>query len=176
MLGHPPSRGRPDGEMVLGFVSPKCAALSCPGRSAARSGALQTRDRSSPWRSRISGAPLHFVTRCTASGTRDTDGHSSFLSHDLQQHTLPRRGALLRERDFAEARAGWSDPCIFLFFCRFGSSILGLTISNNTHSLLPAARFLRPGLLTFASLTRIEGRAERRETFGCCAKHPRDTP
>jgi hypothetical protein len=36
-------------------------ALSCPGRSAARakrSGALQTRDRSSPWRSRISDAPL----------------------------------------------------------------------------------------------------------------------
>jgi hypothetical protein len=33
-------------------------ALSCPGRSAARSGALQTRDRSSPWRSRISVAPL----------------------------------------------------------------------------------------------------------------------
>src|SRR5262245_60907820 len=59
---------------------------ACPGRSAARSGALQTRDRSSLWRSRISGAPLHSVTRCTASGTR----------------------------------AGGSDPCIFLFFCRFG--------------------------------------------------------
>jgi len=33
-------------------------------------GALQSRDRSSLERSRISGAPLHFVTRCTASGTR----------------------------------------------------------------------------------------------------------
>jgi len=43
---------------------------ACPGRSAARSGALQTRDRYGLWRSRISGAPLHFVTRCTASGTR----------------------------------------------------------------------------------------------------------
>jgi len=32
--------------------------------------ALQTRDRRGPWRSRISGAPLHFVSRCTASGTR----------------------------------------------------------------------------------------------------------
>src|SRR5215475_12525798 len=42
----------------------------CPGRSAARSGALQTRDRCSPWRSRISGAPRHFVSRCAASGTR----------------------------------------------------------------------------------------------------------
>src|ERR1700745_3133655 len=42
----------------------------CPGRSAARSGALQSRDRHGPLRSRISGAPLHVVSRCTASGTR----------------------------------------------------------------------------------------------------------
>src|SRR5262249_22070715 len=42
----------------------------CPGRSAARSGALQTRDRPSLWRSRISGAPLHLVSRCTPSRTR----------------------------------------------------------------------------------------------------------
>jgi hypothetical protein len=43
---------------AIGFVLPKCTSLSCPGRSAARSGALQTRDRSSLWRSRISDAPL----------------------------------------------------------------------------------------------------------------------
>jgi hypothetical protein len=30
-------------------------------REAKRNGALQTRDRRSPWRSRISDAPLHFV-------------------------------------------------------------------------------------------------------------------
>jgi hypothetical protein len=55
---------------------PACAALNpgyelpaFPGRSTARSGALQTRDRPSLWPSRISGAPLHFVRRCTASGT-----------------------------------------------------------------------------------------------------------
>jgi hypothetical protein len=41
-----------------------------------------------------------------------------------------------------------------------------------TAHLIPAAHFLRPGLCTFASLTRIEGWAERRETFGCCAEHP----
>ena len=29
-----------------------------------------------------------------------------------------------------------------------------------------------PGVCTFASLTRIEGWAERRETFGCSAEHP----
>jgi hypothetical protein len=33
-------------------------------------GALQTRDRYGLWRSRISDAPLHFVSRCAASGTR----------------------------------------------------------------------------------------------------------
>ncbi len=43
---------------------------ACPGRSAARSDALQTRDRHGLRRSRISGAPLHCVSRCTASGTR----------------------------------------------------------------------------------------------------------
>src|SRR5262245_6545801 len=38
------------------------------------SDALQTRDRCGPWRSRISSAPLHFVSqRCTASGTRHTE-------------------------------------------------------------------------------------------------------
>jgi hypothetical protein len=31
---------------------------------------------------------------------------------------------------------------------------------------------LRPGFCNFASLTRIEGWAERRETFGCSAEHP----
>src|SRR5262244_2587650 len=55
------------------IVSP---ADACPGRSAARSGALQTRDRYGLWRSRISGAPLHFVARCTASGTRGLSGTS----------------------------------------------------------------------------------------------------
>jgi hypothetical protein len=33
-------------------------------------------------------------------------------------------------------------------------------------------RVFAPGVLTFASLTRIEGWAERRETFGCSAEHP----
>ncbi len=41
-----------------------------PQHGAQRSGAVQTRDRSSPWRSRVSSASLHFVPRCTASGTQ----------------------------------------------------------------------------------------------------------
>src|SRR5712691_10223645 len=67
-------------------------------------------DRSSLWRSRICGASLHFVTRCTASGTRDSVGHVRSLIH----------------------------------------------FSNSPDLLVPAARFLRPGFCTFASLTRIE--------------------
>jgi hypothetical protein len=91
----------------------RIAALSCPGRSAARSGALQTPisglpeigdemcasrvnptcvDRSSLWRSRISGAIArrrrastrlwpHFVMRCTASGTRESVGRVRSLIH-----------------------------------------------------------------------------------------------
>src|SRR5438093_13738823 len=57
--------------------------ISCvPGaaqRDPKASGALQTRDRSDPWRSRISGAPLHFATRCTASGTRGI-GRRAFIT------------------------------------------------------------------------------------------------
>src|SRR6516165_10429862 len=53
-------------------------AMTAAGRSAARSalarsGGLLTRDRSGPWRSRISDAPLRCRSRCIASGTHDTD-------------------------------------------------------------------------------------------------------
>ena len=131
--GSPLSRGRPQmnpwvrfAKMTVGFVSPKraAAAVSCPGRSAARSGALQTRDRSSLWRSRISGAPLHFVTRCTVFGTRDSVGHVRSLIH-FSNSPSRSRGA-----------------------------------------------FFASGACNLASLTRIEGWAERRETFGCSAEHP----
>ena len=104
--------------------------------------------------------------------TRYRPLHSSFHSHDSNSPSRS-RGAFLRERAFAAARAGWSDPCIFLFFCRFGSSIPGLTISNNTHFPLPTRtpsfprRILRPGFASLLHSPRIEGWAERRETFGC---------
>ena len=71
-------------------------------RQAKRNGALQTRDRFSLWRSRISDAPLRWRSRCVASGTHDTDSHSSFLSHDLKQtrtSSFPRR--IFRARGFA---------------------------------------------------------------------------
>jgi hypothetical protein len=45
---------------------------------------------------------------------------------------------------------------------------------DNTSSF--PRRALAPGLCIFASLTRIEGWAERRETFGCSAEHPLDMP
>jgi hypothetical protein len=97
-------------------------------REAKRNGALQTRDRRSLWRSRISGAPLHFVTRCTASGTHDSVGGVRSLIHF--SNSLPRsRGA-----------------------------------------------FLRPGFASLLHSPRIEGWAERRETFGCSAEHPWGLP
>jgi len=50
------------------------AGRRVPG--AAQCGAKGTvrrrRDHSAPWRSRISGAPLRFASRCTASGTGPT--------------------------------------------------------------------------------------------------------
>src|SRR5262249_53795550 len=84
--------------------------------------------------------------------------------------------ALLPAHD--AARAGRSDPCIFLFFCRFGifhprSHDLKHT---HTHTSSFPRRMSAPGVCDFASLTPSEGWAERRETFGCCAKHPWGVP
>src|SRR5229473_5971003 len=109
---------------------------------------------------------------------RDTRYRRSFVipvSRPPTTHT-PSSRALLRERAFAAARAGWFDPCIFLFFCRFGSSIPG-SYDLKQHALHRSrSAFLRPGFATLLHSPRIEGWAERRETFGCCAKHPLDTP
>jgi hypothetical protein len=105
----------------VGFVSPKCISLACPGRSAARSGALQTPisglpeigdemcasrvnptcvDRFSLWRSRISDAPLRWRSRCVASGTTcppTTTTFSSAFSY-LSCSTRLRHGVTLRMR------------------------------------------------------------------------------
>src|SRR5215831_17940430 len=78
-----------------------------------------------------------------------------------------------RERAFAAARAGWPDPCIFLFFCRFGIFHPWSHDLKHTHTP-PRSRgaCLRPGFATLLHSPRIEGWAERRETFGCSAEHP----
>jgi hypothetical protein len=73
----------------------------CPGRSAARSGALQTRGRSSPCQSRLSDAPLRCVEfilgpreartrgRCIASGTRKPRLRSQPLFTFQTAHLVP---------------------------------------------------------------------------------------
>jgi protein ImuB len=61
-------------------------AAAFPGRSALRSGALQTRDRPNVERSRISGAPLR---RCTASGTRDEELDSLSPSRPIRLFQRP---------------------------------------------------------------------------------------
>src|SRR6516165_3286705 len=42
----------------------------------------------------------------------------------------------------------------------------------HTHLLVPAAHFCDRGFATLLHSPRIEGGAERRETFGCSAEHP----
>jgi hypothetical protein len=75
-------------------------AFPCPGRSAACSGALQTRDRHGQWRSQPATAPDQRCTtslrsRCTASGTHDRGGRVRSLIHF--SNSLSRsRGAFLR--------------------------------------------------------------------------------
>src|SRR6266508_4002148 len=54
-------------------------------------------DRPSLWRSRISGAPLHFVSRCTASGThgkraRPSRARANFTARDRSVETTGRVG------------------------------------------------------------------------------------
>src|SRR5262249_39116221 len=67
----------------------------------------------------------------------------------------------------AAARAGWSDPCIFLFFCRFGI-FHPRSHDLKQHALHPSrGAFLRRGFASLLHRPRIEGWAERRESFGC---------
>ena len=53
----------------------------------------------------------------------------------------PPRGA------FAAARAGWSDPCIFLFFCRFGIFHRRSHDLKHTHTSSFPRRMSAPGVL-----------------------------
>ena len=58
-------------------------------------------------------------------------------------------------------------PVFSCFSADSESSIPGLTISNNPQSLVPAAHFCARGFASLLHSPRIEGWAERRETFGC---------
>ena len=94
---------------------------------------------------RISGAPLHFVTRCTASGTHDSVRRVPSLS----RHALA--GPI---------------PVFSCFSADSDSSIPGLTISStHTHTHTPPrsrGACLRPGFASLLHSPRIEGWAERR--------------
>src|SRR5262249_5430556 len=99
--------GRKQGNCVGGhFPQPQVGSSACPGRSAPRSGALQTRDRSSPWRSRISDAPLRCA--CAASHPGHTSvGRVRSLIH-LSNSPSRSRDAVLRglHRCFAHPNRG----------------------------------------------------------------------
>ena len=69
----------------------------CPGRSAARSGALQTRDRYGLLRSRISDAPLRYRSRCIASGTRGLSFQAAAGAlNPVKEPAAARGGAAIR--------------------------------------------------------------------------------
>src|SRR5262249_18712071 len=53
-------------------------------------------------------------------------------------------------------------------------AVFHLTMSNSPARSRGA--FLRPGRASLLHQPRIEGWAERRETFGCCARHPLGVP
>ena len=72
--------GKPD--LHRSRVYPEIGAHMCASRASPT-----CVDRSSPWRSRISGAPLRSAPRCIASGTHDTDGHSC-LTTSNNTHSL----------------------------------------------------------------------------------------
>jgi hypothetical protein len=67
-------------------------------------------------------------------------------------------------------------PVFSCFSADSESSIPGLTISSTHTPPRSRGARLRPGFASFASPTRVEGWAERRETFGCSAEHPWGTP
>jgi hypothetical protein len=67
-------------------------------------------------------------------------------------------------------------PVLSCFSADSESSTPGLTITHTHTPPRSRGAFSAPGVCTFASLTPNEGWAERRETFGRCAKHPLGVP
>jgi len=76
----------------------------------------------------------------------------------------------------AGARAGWSDPCIFLFFCRFGIFHPRSHDLKHTHTSSFPRRIFAPGVLRLC-FTHPESRGgrsaekrsgARRNTRGAC--------
>jgi hypothetical protein len=78
-------------------------------------------------------------------------------AHDELRKTSVRITSSSRERAFAAARAGWSDPCIFLFFCRFGVFHPRSHDLKHTHTSSFPRRISAPGVCTFASPTPSRG-------------------
>ena len=73
---------------------------------------------------------------------------------------------IARERRAPRHALAGPIPVFSCFSADSESSIPGLMISSTHTSSFPR-RMSAPGVCTFASLTRKEGWAERRETFGC---------
>jgi hypothetical protein len=127
----------------LGFVSPKCGAPRCHAEEH-RSG---TRTQALP-RPKSAAVRLEACGRARAHPSRHA--HVAFeLSAFLA----------MRAPQDEDGQARSSSPNRF--------SVVSISRCQTAH-LVPAARFLRPGFLTFASLTRIEGERSAERRSGAC--------
>jgi hypothetical protein len=116
-------------------------------------------------RSRIPGAAQHEVVRCRPGAVPVCGGPGSAMHRVAGARAASHPGHTIR-----------TIPVFSCFSADSESSIPGLTISR-THTPPPSrGAFLRPGFFPLLHSPRIEGWAERRETFGCCAKHPLGVP
>jgi hypothetical protein len=135
----------------VGFVWPK-SPLDSFGQNAQRSPALMLRSIAA----RPSAGPSdrRGALRCVSKHEGVCKGPSSSFE--------TRARAFEFEEHFSRARSsgrGRASPAGAFF-----------TISNSPSR--SRARIAASGLCVFASLTPVEGWAERRETFGCSAEHP----
>src|SRR5215831_20074825 len=95
--------------------------------------------------------------------------HEGIAAHPSRRaHARPD----LRQRFRTRAPQDWTAELAARRRTVFGNS--HLTMSNSPSRSRGA--FLRPGFATLLHQPRIEGWAERRETFGCSAEHPWGTP
>jgi hypothetical protein len=125
--------------LVLHTTQQRVAALSCPGRSAARakrSGALQTRDRYGPWRSRISDASL--ASARAASHPGHVTAPLASLSHNVKQpYSTQRRGAAPQFIASACSAVGSQDDAASSMNC---GSISGCAGAMSVRIIVPSLR------------------------------------
>ena len=111
----------------------------------------------------VPGAAQHEVVRCRPGTVPVCGGPGSAMHRFAGARAASHPGHTIR-----------TVPVFSCFSADSESPIPGLTISSTHTHTPPRSRgpFLRPGFASLLHSPRIEGWAERRETFGCSAEHP----